>query len=292
MSQRWALLLQYDGTEFAGSQWQPNRPTVQGALQDALTSLIGARLTVSLAGRTDAGVHATGQVASFASSDDAHSMSAARWVRGLNHFLPDSIAVQDAAPVSDAFDPRRDAVSRTYEYTLRVSAQRQPLWRRRAWTVAPPFRVELARGALSALLGEHDFAAFTPPTSDRSTRRLMLEAALRTSPMDDVVDDVAPDGSEIRITLRADAFLQRQVRRIVGATVEVARGRLGLQEFCRAFTAAVPGSMGPTAPAQGLALTMVEYDPPPFSTARRTMPTAHTCQRASQQACPGDREGD
>ena len=254
MSQRWALLLQYDGTEFAGSQWQPNRPTVQRALQSALQSLTGSACPVSMAGRTDAGVHATGQVASFVTDASVDAMPAHRWIRGLNHFLPSSAAVQAAVPVQDGFDPRRDARSRTYTYALRLSNQRQPLWERRAWVVPTTFDCETARAALSALIGTRDFAAFTPPVPDRTTRRTVHEAALTIGP------------ESCRIRVRADSFLQHQVRRMVGAVVEVARGRVTLEDFAQQLDAATPGSMGPTAPACGLSLTEVEYDPPLFNT--------------------------
>ena len=264
MSQRWALLLQYDGTEFAGSQWQPNRPTVQGALQSALESLTGSASPVSMAGRTDAGVHAEGQVASFVTQKPIEAMPAHRWVRGLNHFLPSSVAVQAAASVADDFDPRRDAVARTYAYELRLSNQRQPLWEQRAWIVAPPFNLQLARSALSVLVGTHDFAAFTPPTDGRSTNRTLREASIESNL------------ETIRIRFRADSFLQHQVRRMVGAIVEVARCRTTLEAFNREFEAATPGSMGPTAPACGLTLAKIEYERPLFNT--------HDCH--------WDREGD
>ena len=259
MGQRWALLLQYDGTEFAGSQWQPNRPTVQGALQSALESLSGTPTAVAMAGRTDAGVHASGQVASFVTERSVESMSGCRWVRGLNHFLPRSVAVQAAWPVAESFDPRRDAVSRTYTYELHLSNQRQPLRERRAWIVAPPFDLSAACAALSALQGAHDFAAFTPPSAERSTIRTLMEASL---------DE---DAESLLFRFRADSFLQHQVRRMVGAVVDVARCRAGLDEFIRAFEIASPGSMGPTAPACGLTLAEIEYRPPLFQ--------SHICHR-------------
>lgn len=268
MSQRWALLLQYDGTEFAGSQWQPNRPTVQGALQAALSSLGGDSCQVSFAGRTDAGVHATGQVASFVSEKSPEAMPPHRWVRGLNHFLPTAVAVQAAAAVADDFDPRRDALSRSYRYELRLSHQRQPLWQRRAWIVPPPFDASAGASALSILIGTRNFAAFTPPTRDRSTTRRLREASLETT------------DESVHLHFRADSFLQHQVRRMAGAVVEVARGRAGLDEFHRSFEAAEPGSMGPTAPSCGLTLAEVEYARPLFTT--------HTCPRVT----PRDREGD
>ncbi|MCY3567696.1 MAG: tRNA pseudouridine(38-40) synthase TruA [Chloroflexi bacterium] len=253
MSQRWALLLQYEGTEFAGSQWQPHRPTVQGALQDALQSLTGVPTPVSLAGRTDAGVHASGQVGSWVSEWDEAAMPARRWVRGLNHFLPDSVAVQAVAAAPDEFDPRRDAVSRTYTYRIRLARQRQPLWNRRAWVLSPQFDSRAAREVLQALAGEHDFAAFTPPSSERSTVRNVSDASLETR------------GDSVTFRFCADAFLQHQVRRMVGAVCEVARGRTPAEQFLREFERAEPGSMGPTAPACGLALTRVDYRQPLFS---------------------------
>jgi len=269
VSQRWALLLQYDGTEFAGSQWQPNRPTVQGALQTALQELTGAQSLVSLAGRTDAGVHATGQVASFVTDKSIESMSGPRWVRGLNHFLPTTVAVQAATPVTMEFDPRRDAVSRSYQYEVFVANQRQPLRERRTWIVPPPFDHDQAQAALTALLGRHDFAAFTPPTDERSTLRSMCEASAGSS------------GPEIRFQFRADAFLQHQVRRMVGAAVDVARGRQTLTDFHTAFARAKPGSMGPTAPACGLTLVEVGYPQPLFN-----------YRPLSGSPCHRDREGD
>ena len=261
IGQRWALLLQYDGTEFAGSQWQPNRPTVQGVLQSAITELTGAESPLTFAGRTDAGVHALAQTASFVSAKSAGQMPAHRWVRGINHFLPSSVAVQAAAAVPDDFDPRRDALSRTYIYNVRLANQRQPLWERRAWVVPHPFHLEAAQRALEQLVGHRDFAPFTPPTAERSTVRTLREVSLESH----------EGGLTFRV--RADSFLHHQVRRMVGAVVDVATGRLSSDEFRRALDLAIPGSMGPTAPACGLTLAEVEYDPPLFD------------QQVNQQSC-------
>ena len=248
--QRWALLLQYDGSEFAGSQWQPQLPTVQGALEHALAALTDPAakqppIRVSLSGRTDAGVHASGQVAAFTST---YELTARRWIRGLNHFLPDSVAVQAAQPVAPSFDPRRDAIARSYSYRLRIAAQRQPLWLNRAWVVNPPFDPSTARSALAELVGRRDFAAFSPPTSERSSVRTLHSAELTG----------ADANWECRF--RADAFLQHQVRRMVGAVVDVARGRVTLNTFRHHLRTAAPGALGPTAPANALTLARVEYD--------------------------------
>ena len=249
-AQRWALLLQYDGSEFAGSQWQPQLLTVQGALEQALASLIDPagsqpRTRVALAGRTDAGVHATGQVAAFTTTRD---LPARRWIRGLNHFLPAAIAVQAAQPVAQSFDPRRAATARVYSYRLRIMPQRQPLWVRYAWIVHPPFDPAAARAALAELAGRRDFAPFTPPTGVRSTVRTLHSA------------DLTGAGADWQFRFRADAFLQHQVRRMVGAVVDVARGRITLDTFRHALGAAPAGALGPTAPANALTLANVEYD--------------------------------
>ena len=267
MSQRWALLLQYDGTEFAGSQWQPNRPTVQGALQSAIAELTGQDSAVSFAGRTDAGVHALGQAASFESEKSAELMPAHRWLRGINHFLPASVAVQAVVAVSDDFNPRRDALSRSYIYQVRLANQRQPLWERRAWIVPRPFCLQEAQRALAELVGQRDFAPFTAPTEDRSTVRSLREASSEV------------DGDAVSFRFRADSFLHHQVRRMVGAVVEVAAGRLSPDEFRRSLSHAVPGSMGPTAPACGLTLAEVEYEPSLFD------------QPVNQHSCFAEREG-
>ena len=266
--QRWALLVQYAGTEFAGSQWQPNQPTVQGALEAALLALcpeVAERepqlRRMTLAGRTDAGVHAAGQVASFLTERPLAVMSGKRWVRGLNHFLPRSVAVQGACAVGLMWDPRRAARERTYEYWLAVSAQRQPLWEGRAWVVGPPLTIWRMRAALGVLAGERDFAAFTPPAQQeggRSTVRTMREASIWS----EAGGLGTIHGGLVRLRFRADSFVQHQVRRMTGAAVAVGQGRLGLAEWQHNVEAAHPGTMGPTAPPEGLTLAAVAYEPP------------------------------
>ena len=150
MSQRWALLLQYDGTEFAGSQWQPNRPTVQGALQAALESLTGSPSVVSMAGRTDAGVHAAGQVASFVSDKSAEEVPTHRWIRGINHFLP----ICDRSASRSLRRQRVRPATRCGFANLHLRAadcrsSANHCGNDRSWIVAPPF--ERGTGALSAL---------------------------------------------------------------------------------------------------------------------------------------------
>ena len=242
---RLALLLQYDGSAFAGSQRQPDLPTVQAALEEAIRSLTGEASPASFAGRTDAGVHATGQVASFTTSS---AMPAARFARGLNHFLPPCVAVQAARDVAESFDPRRCAVSRVYRYEIVIARQRQPLREARAWIVPPPFDLERGREAAAAFAGEHDFAAFAKAGPEGSTRRTVRSSELLGEP------------PEIVYRVEADSFLQRQVRRMAGAIVETARGKSDAAEIRRLLTSAAPGRSKATAPAGGLTLAKVRYD--------------------------------
>ena len=242
---RLALLLQYDGSAFAGSQRQPNLPTVQAALEEAIRSLTGEASPASFAGRTDAGVHAAGQVASFPTSS---ALPAARFARGLNHFLPPCVAVQAARDVDESFDPRRCAIGRVYRYEIVVARQRQPLREARAWVIPPPFDLQRGREAAAAFAGEHDFAAFAKAGPDASTRRAVRSSELIGEP------------PELVYRVEADSFMQRQVRRMVGAIVEAARGKSGAEEIHRLLDSAAPGRSRATAPAAGLTLAEVRYD--------------------------------
>lgn len=242
---RLALLLEYDGAAFGGSQLQANAPTVQGALEEAIARLGGAPVRAAFAGRTDAGVHALGQVAAFTTSA-RHSLEV--WQRGLNALLPAEIAVRAVRVVSEGFDPRRWARSRTYRYLIWNMAVRSPLWRGRAWHVKEPLaEVPMARAA-AALVGEHDFASFGgSPGPGRSTcRRIMRAALCRRGPL-------------LTLELEGSAFLPHQVRRTAGALVEIGRGRLDELSFSRWLETPAANMAGPMAPAQGLCLIQVDY---------------------------------
>ena len=164
--------MEYEGTGYGGSQYQKNARTVQDALERGLRTLTGEPIRVALAGRTDAGVHAKGQVAAFAIRS-RHGPDV--FVRALNHHLPDQIAVRKAREVALTFDPRRHAVSRWYRYTVHNSRQRPALVRSFVWHVAEPLDEEAMGKAAASLVGERDFAAFTQPSlaGRRSTRRRM-----------------------------------------------------------------------------------------------------------------------
>jgi tRNA pseudouridine38-40 synthase len=243
---RLALVLEYDGTRYGGSQYQKNAPSIQAELEAALTKLTGERLRVAFAGRTDAGVHARGQVASFLTCSQ-HQVDV--FVRGLNHWLPADIAVRRAAEVPAPFDPRRHARSRHYRYTVHNARERSPLWRQRAWHVEVPLDVESMQRAAALLPGRRDFAAFAGPPSRRggSTIRTLYRC------------EVARCGPLVTLDMEADAFLPHQVRRTVGALVEVGRGRQSPEAFEILLREARSASAGPAAPARGLCLMRVSY---------------------------------
>ena len=243
---RLALLLEYEGSAYGGSQYQKNARTIQAELESALSSLTGESIRVALAGRTDAGVHAKGQVASFLTASD-HPQQV--FLRGLNYYLPQDIAVRAVAELPLAFDVRRQALSRRYRYTIYNSGQRSALWRRFAWQVSQPLAVEAIQAAACCLVGEHDFAAFTQPwlKGQRSTVRLVSASQVwRRGPL-------------IRFDMKANAFLPQQVRRTVAALVQVGSGRLSLEGFRQLVEAAPAGAASLAAPPHGLCLWKVRY---------------------------------
>jgi len=240
---RLALVLEYDGLRFAGSQVQKRGPTVQGELEAALRKLTGEHLRVAFAGRTDAGVHARGQVAAFTTPS---ALETDVFVRGLNASLPEDVAIRRAVEVPPGFDPRRQAAGRTYRYVIYNAPVRSPLHRGRAWHVAGPLDLAAMREAAAGLIGERDFAAFSRREDVNTVRCLRRCEIERRGPL-------------VTVELEADAFLRQQVRRTVGALVQVGAGRLSVAQFRRLLRQAEPASAGPLAPAQGLCLLRVTY---------------------------------
>ncbi|GBD23863.1 tRNA pseudouridine synthase A [bacterium HR29] len=243
---RFAATVSYDGAAFAGSQLQPNARTVQGVLEEAAQRLFGVPTRVRLAGRTDAGVHARGQVAAW----DADTRLDPETIgRALNALLPEDVAVRCVRETDPRFDPRRWARRRSYRYTLLTSPERQPLLRRVAWHVGPGLEVAAMQSAAEALVGRRDFAACSGPLpAGRSSVRTVYRAAWRS------------EGCCLLFEIEADAFLPQMVRRIVGALVQVGRGRLTAEQFSELLRQATPCSMGPAAPPHGLCLWSVSYD--------------------------------
>lgn len=248
---RIALLLEYDGAEFAGLQSQEGPRTVQDALERALEELTGECRRISFAGRTDAGVHARGQVGSFLTRVEH---DAETWRNGLNHFLPADLAVIEACEAARDFDPRRDAIARRYRYTIEFGRGRAPLTRGRAWQLACTLDVERMAAAAAMLPREgRDWAAFGGPVpEDYPTVRTLLECSVRAD----------CDGGRARgveITMEATGFLPQQVRRMAGALERVGAGAMEAREFA-ALVDGAPGSAGKAAPPQGLTLECIRYE--------------------------------
>ena len=240
---RLALLLEYDGRRYGGSQLQRDVPTIQRELAQALEQLTQERPSVAFAGRTDAGVHATGQVVAFSTTS---ILETAVFERGLNALLPQEIAVRRAVEVPERFDPRRHASSRTYRYTIYNALIRSPLRRDQAWHVSESLDLAAMRGAAAELLGEHDFAAFSRREGVSTVRCMRRATVVRSGPL-------------VTVELQATAFLRQQVRRTVGALAQIGAGRLTVDTFRDLLQRAEPNSAGPLAPAQGLCLVRVDY---------------------------------
>lgn len=243
-ARRIALVLEYDGTAYRGSQYQENGPSIQGELESAVKKLTGVAVRASFAGRTDAGVHALGQVAAI---DVESRLTPDEMEQGINHFLPPDIAVREAMEVEADFDPRRHARSRTYRYRIDNRPVRSPLARLRAWHVPRPLDVAAMQRAAALLEGAHDFAAFAGPY-DGSTARTLRRCA------------VSRGCGGIAVEMEAEAFLPHQVRRTVGPLVEVGLGRMTQDELAELLAQARPSSAGPAAPACGLYLVRIAYD--------------------------------
>jgi len=250
---RYQLTLAYDGTDFFGSQRQASKRTVQGELEKALCTLGWSGRSVLIAGRTDTGVHATGQVAAF---DLQWSHSEEELVRALNAVLPTDMAGYQARMVSTKFHPRFDAISRCYRYRLFCQPLRDPIRERFAWRVWPSISAEVLARVAKLFHGTHDFSAFGSPTTPRGgTVRTVMKA--EWSPSRAVEDEWYFD-------VQADAFLYRMVRRLVFIQVVVAQGKASAEAVARPLTE--PVSVGRQsrlpaglAPAQGLTLVEVAY---------------------------------
>jgi tRNA pseudouridine38-40 synthase len=253
---RYAFLIEYDGGPFAGWQWQAGQPSVQAALEAALARLDPAGPRVAAAGRTDAGVHATGQVAH---ADLGRSWEPDRLREAVNwHLRPAPVAVVAAAAVAPDFHARFSAAGRRYLY--RIVARRAPLVHDRglAWRVPPPFDAAAVREAARALVGRHDFTTF---------RAALCQAASPVKTLDAAEVEVRPypGGEEIRLAFAARSFLHNQVRSMVGTLARVGAGAWPPGRVAEALAARDRAACGPVAPPAGLYLTGVDYPENPFA---------------------------
>lgn len=238
------LTLEYDGGAFAGWQLQPNARTVQEVVERALEKLCGGPVRVTAAGRTDAGVHARGQVISFAAP---RALPAKAWTAGLNALLPEDVASIRAEEAPPGFDARRWARGKRYVYSILQTDVRAPLLRGRAWEIRRPLDLAPMRAAARHLLGRHDFSALRAAdcparTTVREIRRL------------EVTDD-------LQVVVEATAFLKHMVRNLVGTLVECAHGKRDPESVPALLESRDRTRAGPTAPPHGLVLDEVFYLP-------------------------------
>lgn len=239
------LTLEYDGTNYHGWQLQQNAVTLQGTLEAVLAQLLGGFVRVRVAGRTDAGVHALGQVASFKSEK---AVDLYRLQRSLNALLPHDMVVTRLEEVPDAFNPRRDALSRTYLYRIWNHPWPSAIWARYAWHVPSPLDYQVMDQAAALLGGDHDFSSFQGADSvEHNPFRTVLRSTVRRR------DEFLVYEAEAR------SFLRHMVRNIVGTLVDVGRGALSVADFASILAARDRTRAGLNAPPQGLFLVEVKY---------------------------------
>jgi len=239
------LILEYDGTAYAGWQRQPDRPTIQEAIETSIQGVTQTKVPVIGAGRTDAGVHALGQTASFRIG---RTMTPREWTRALNAHLPDTIVVRSAAIMPDEFHARYSAKGKLYEYRLLNRGERPAVDRHYCWHIYKPLDDAAMNQAAMALIGSHDFSSFeTQPTeNDDPICHLQRLAVYR-------------QGDRLRIEAYADRFLKQMVRSIVGTLVEVGLNKRPPDSLNAVLDTRSRSAAGKTAPPQGLFLMRVDY---------------------------------
>lgn len=237
------LTVEYDGTGYCGWQTQENGPTVQETLEKAIGKVVGSAVTLYGSGRTDSGVHALGQAASFETESE---LPCEKLRDAINAHLPPDIVVLEAEEASPDFHARYSARSKVYRYVILNGPVRPALKRDRCLFVRTDLDVEKMREAAALCVGRHDFAAFCTESPDNTVRDVMRL-------------DVTGRGGMIEIEIEADGFLYNMVRRIVGALVEVGRGKMAAGEMSALLETGTRGVGGPTVPAKGLHLVEVKY---------------------------------
>jgi tRNA pseudouridine38-40 synthase len=240
------LTLEYDGTAYAGWQRQPDQPTVQAAVEAAIAGVTQINTPVTGAGRTDAGVHALGQVASFHINRD---MTPREWTRALNAHLPKSIVVRSAALMPDTFHARHSAKGKLYEYRILNRPERPAVERDYCWHIHQPLDDAAMKQAGLALIGSHDFSSFQTQPTDNDDPICHLQRLT-----------VFREGDRLRIETYADRFLKQMVRSIVGTLVEVGLHKRQPDRLKHILDARDRSAAGKTAPPQGLFLVRVDYE--------------------------------
>jgi tRNA pseudouridine38-40 synthase len=254
------ITIAYDGTDFAGWQVQPGRTTVQGTLASAIGRLSGENVLPQASGRTDAGVHALGQVVSFVTTS---AIPEENWMRALNDILPASIRVLNMVAVSPEFHARKSARAKTYRYRILRSAVCSPFLAHYVWHYPYPLNEEKMIEAAGLVVGEHDFTSFAAVDPERVERMMGSDNQLLDRPTTNIRTIFssmwARDGEEFVYTVRGNGFLHHMVRNLVGTFLLRGKGTLTPDDFRRIIAARLRASAGPTAPASGLFLVNVEY---------------------------------
>ena len=245
------LTIAYDGTGFRGFARQPRVRTVQGEIERALDTMLGRSPKLSVAGRTDAGVHALGQVVSFETDEDP-----VRIQRSVNRMLAPEVVILEARRAPEGFDARHSATSREYLYRIRTGAWPDPFTHRFEWHHPRELAIARMRAAARLLIGEHDFASFCRPPQDGGTKRNLRRLSVRRG------------GEVVEVRAEADAFLHQMVRSLVGTLSAVGEGKLEASAIPGVLKARAREAAGPVAPPDGLTLLRVRYGAHPQGRSR------------------------
>jgi tRNA pseudouridine38-40 synthase len=239
------LTIEYDGTAYAGWQRQPHQPTIQGVLETALTRITRQHISVIAAGRTDAGVHARGQVASFQSDKP---IPVKQWALALNSSLPPDISVMSSEQAPDSFHARYSAREKIYEYRIYRHSSRPAIDRNRVWHLPYDLDIQAIRQAMPSLIGLHDFTSFQGPRASTSDSLCAISQLSLNS-----------DLMTLIFRIQSNRFLKQMVRSIVGTLTEVGRHKRSPASIREIIQARDRRAAGETAPAQGLYLIQVLY---------------------------------
>ncbi len=245
MNRTFRLIIKYDGTGYAGWQVQPHHKTIQGVLEEALNIILSKPCRLAAAGRTDAGVHALGQVAHFKTDS---KIPASNLRMALNSILPKDISVVDAFDAHPDFHARKQALAKRYIYRIFRGQVRDPFQWPYTWFLPDKLDINRIKACLPMLRGEHDFSAFSVAKNDHvdGTRRLMKIELIENE-------------DQLQFEFLGNGFLRKQIRRMVGTLIDVGRGRFTPGQFNRILLSRDPTQAGPTAPPQGLFLVKVYY---------------------------------